>query len=227
MTRCKKCNVEVECQHTHCPLCGRPLPERKEAQLSMTSYPVYAGKRRGADGFTVKRALLFLSISAVILSVMVNWFTYPIKPVLWSPIVTTAILFAWGLIGHTWLSDANLGQKILILDLNLCLLVLMIDWCTGFSRWSVNYAVPFIGIGATFFLTAIAVWKRTLWKDAIGYVFAMLLINLIPMALLTSRLATVLWTGTGAIAYSLITVIGMIIFAKKTFRREVIRRFHR
>lgn len=223
MTTCVRCQLIVDGQHQHCPLCFKPLSNPSH---SVTAYPTYEEFYHHPKGFTRFRLLLFLTIIAIVLSITINLLTLDINPHLWSFILTVGLLYAWVSIKDTLLSAAHVGKKILVNYSALSIFLFVIDVFVGFTGWSTNYAIPLFGIAATFLMTAIAIRQKTLWRDDMGYLLAMFFVNLSPMLLFVFKLSTVIWTSIAAIVYSLLTIIGMMIFTQRKFRNELEKRFH-
>ncbi|CAH1059717.1 DUF6320 domain-containing protein [Paenibacillus pseudetheri] len=223
MTKCIRCNVTVDNQHNRCPLCSKPLKIRGE---STTEYPSYKEVYQETKSFTVAKLFLFLAISAIVLSITINALTYHINPRIWSIIVSTGLIYAWIVVKDTILSNKHIGRKILYHYVMLSIFLLVIDIFVGFRGWSTNYAIPLFGVAATFIMTMLAIVQKSLWRHDIGYILAMFFINLCPMLLFVFNLSHVIWTSVFSIVYSLLTIIGMIIFSDRKFISEIRRRFH-
>ncbi|MGG1633274.1 DUF6320 domain-containing protein [Paenibacillus sp. FSL K6-3182] len=223
MRLCNRCNVSVDDQHDYCPLCSRPLGNRGN---SASEYPSYAKLHQETAVFTRTKLFLFLTISAIVLSITINLLTLQLNPKLWSAIVTTGLIYAWVIVKDTILSKAHIGKKILFHYAILALFLLVIDIFVGFMKWSTTYAIPLFGMAATFMMTLLAIIKKSLWHNDIGYLLAMFFISLCPAILFIFQLADVIWPSVAAIVYSLLTIIGMIIFSDRQFKEEIKKRFH-
>ncbi|GHU53299.1 hypothetical protein AGMMS49975_10990 [Clostridia bacterium] len=223
MTKCIRCGVSVDGQHKNCPLCGRRLDNKGGGK---TEYPAYGQSYRRIKTFTLYKLYLFLTISAILISTTVNVMTLPTDPVFWSGIVTCALLYTLITIRNTIISKRHIGAKILVQFISLAVFMFVIDICNGFSKWSTNYVIPFLIVVSTVIITIIALTKKSLWLDYAGYLFAMFFISLCPIVLFVFRLATVIWTGVMAVLYSVLTIIGLIIFSDEKFKNETRKRFH-
>ncbi|ODJ51625.1 hypothetical protein BFR40_06370 [Brochothrix thermosphacta] len=223
MTKCIRCHVNIAEQHLHCPLCGHSLKEEKSAQ---TTYPDYTIHYKKVNRISKEKIFLFLSISVVMVALTINLLTLNLNSVFWSVIVGFGIFYLWIVIKGTLLAKNHIGKRLLYHYIWLALFFFVIDLCLGFEQWSTNYTIPLLGMGATFLMTLIALWKRSLWQDDIGYIFAMFFINLCPMLLFIFNLSSVIWPTIATMVYSLITIIGMIIFSDKQFKAELVKRFH-
>jgi hypothetical protein len=79
---------------------------------------------------------------------------------------------------------------------------------------------------STVLLMVIALTKRLLWSEYLGYLLATFFISLFPLAFYLFGFASLIWTGITAMLTSLLTIIGMFIFADKLFKEEMKKRFH-
>jgi hypothetical protein len=221
MEKCSNCDVFVSSQHKRCPLCSRPVENHGD---SLTAYPDYAVLYRRGKGTLAVKIYLFLTISAIVITVCINLFTLPLNPRPWSLLVVSALLYAWLTVRNTILSMMNAGAKILVQLAALSLFLLLIDLLSGFAKWSVNFVIPFLSLSATLLITLSALCKKALWQDYMGYLLAAFLVSLWPIFLLVLRLSSVLWASCVSAIFSLIAIIGLLIFADRRFKDEIKKR---
>lgn len=222
MTRCKHCNVIVDNQHRQCPLCSRIL---ENSGQSITQYPKYQRVYHQMNNFSSTKLFLFLTISAIIVLLTINLLTVQYYARLWSLIPITCLLYVWITLKKVILSNSRLGSKILIQFFSISVLLLVIDICSGFSKWSTTYVIPFLSIALTWLLSIFAA-RKSHWQEYIGYLLATFFISLSSFILLLFHLSNVNWTSVTAIVYTLLTVIGLIIFSDRKFKEEMKKRFH-
>lgn len=204
----------------NCPLCFKPLKNGTE------SNPTYEKLHQQPKVLIRFRVLLFLTVIAIVLSVTINLLTLDINPYFWSAIITVGILYSWVTIKDTMLSSAHIGKKILFNYIALSIFLFMIEICVDFTKWSTNYVIPLFGITATLLMTGVAIRKKSLWRDDMGYLLAMFLVNVSPMAFFIFKLSTVIWPSIAAILYSLLTIVSMMIFTQRQFKNELKKRVH-
>jgi hypothetical protein len=226
MIKCSYCNVAIDSQHKNCPLCDKRL---KNEGSSKTVYPSYQKSYQQIKAFTIYKLYLFLTIAAVIISITINLLTIETHVPLWSVIVTVTLLYVWITVRSTFLSKTHIGGKILIQFLSSSVLVVIYDIYGSFSKWSTNYAIPFLIVLSIMVITIIAIAKKSFTDDYdnyMGYLLATFFISLCPIVLFIFNLATVLWTSVIAFIYSLLTIIGLFVFSDKKFKEETKKRFH-
>jgi hypothetical protein len=214
--------VDVHPQHENCPLCGRrlgaPVP-------SDTSYPCYGSAEHNV-GFTVERFLLFLVITASAITIFINIFTYDKAASPWSLVVMVSLVFSWRVIHIMQTKRANAGRKILNGYLIVSAFLVALDVFSGFLKWSTTYVIPFLTIFVALVLTILAVRGKKYLNEYLGNLLAIFFISLCPVIIYLFSLSTQAWTSMVAILYCLLTVVGLLLFMGKDFRKEIKKRFH-
>lgn len=220
---CPNCSVTIIGKKDYCPLCGGNVNSKQAEELF---FPDYESIYEPTKKISTKKILLFLMISIITISIILNIVTYETYPKKWSILVAASLIFAWFSIQNSFLTKAHIGKRIFYSYLSISLFTFVIDFFTGFSRWSINYVIPLAGVASTFFLTVSAIIRRSLWRDDAGYLLVMLLLNILPIIGLLFNITNVVWTSVLSILYATISLIGMFIFADKKFIEELKKRFH-
>jgi hypothetical protein len=204
-------------------LCDRGLENEGD---STTVYPSYEKSYQQIKAFTIYKLYLFITIAGMAISLTINMLMLKTIPFVWSPIVIVGLLYVWVIIRNTVISKMHIGGKILILFIASAVFVLFLDIYFDFSKWSTNYVIPFLIALSTMVITIIALAKKSIWNDYMGYLLATFFISLCPVLLFILRLANVLWPSVSAILYSLLTIIGLFVFSDQKFKDETKKRFH-
>lgn len=224
MTYCLHCQVEVDKQHTHCPLCQMKLTN--QTVNTPLSYPQYRKPKRNKK-LRIK-VWLYATIVLMTATITLNIFTWHLYPVKWSPIIVIASFYLWYL-GSDIYRHFNINTLAKILWRNYLLLsalLIIIDVSFGFSRWSLNYGVPLTGIITGLLMTFWSLVNKSMWRDDIGYILLTLGINVIPCIVFLFEGITVLWPSLISLLYGLLTVLGLFIFSGKRLLYELQKRFH-
>ena len=221
MKYCKKCNVYVSGKGQQCPLCFSNLMS-VDKDITPACYPDIK-ENSGKSNFIFK-LFLFLSIAGSLVSLFINLFFW--SGILWSLIVIAAISLLWETIGVLILSKKNAGFKIIGQTLFVLILLITIDAVTGWKQWSIGIVAPFIIITSTFTMTIVLYIKRAKWREYMLFQFIITINGFIPVILFWCGLAKIIWPGAVGALYSLLTLIGMLIFAEKQFKNELKKRFH-
>ena len=145
MSRCPRCRIEIADNTEICPLCQSVLETDGE---TYDSYPDIYGKRKKLR--FLRRILSFLSIAAISLCLFIDYHTE--DGMYWSIIASGAILLS--LFIFLVMSNPNIGYRGRIIHtMASCFLyMLLVDYVTGFSCWSINIVLP----GVLFLLLCVA-----------------------------------------------------------------------
>jgi hypothetical protein len=212
----------VDSHHKNCPLCDESLENKGN---SLTAYPEYQNVRHKMM-ITADRVLLFMTVASSIILAAINWFTFDLRPELWSFMPLVSILAGWVTLKNIFFSRKYVGGKILIQFGLVVIFLLVADIYSGFEKWSTNYVIPFLMMFVTLLLLIIAAARKSLWQDYLGYLLAAFFISLSPLPLYLFGFASIFWTGIAAMLFSLLMLIGMFIFSDKHFKEEMKKRFH-
>jgi MFS superfamily sulfate permease-like transporter len=75
-------------------------------------------------------------------------------------------------------------------------------------------------------LLLIITGKKKRWREFAGYLVTLILFGFLPLILYVLGISNVIWTAAMSALNAFITAIGLLIFAKKTLRNEVFRKFN-
>jgi len=214
---CPKCNVYTKQQY--CPLCKYQLAKESEGN---TYYPVYEIKKQRRH--FVQRLVLFIAAFIISTSLLINLLVEPQR--LWFLFILGPVLYALLLINHTVLSRAHTGSKITLQVIVLSIMLFILDFASGSTKWSIHYIIPFLVMLTTLFVTIIVLIKPMRWREYIGYMSTMVVLGFIPIILFLTTWSTVLWPSAATALYAFLTLLGMILFSKRTMKNEIVRRFH-
>lgn len=155
---------------------------------------------------------------------VVNYATY--SGTLWSVIAIAGILYTAITVKYSIMRHANLGSKILIQTIGAQILLVIADLMTGFTGWSVDYAIPSTILFADLAIVFLIIVNRLHWQSYFMYQIAITIFSFIPM---------LLWV-LGVIDRPLMTIITVIIsvlvltvtvlLGDRRVKNELIRRFH-
>lgn len=230
MNKCRNCNVIIYDDTTVCPLCHSVLDELEDEERA--DYKLFSGQgapypdiiRRNRILHFVTRLILFLFVLAEIGLLVVNYYVTP--DFWWSGISGIAMVYTYISMVYWIHHDAGYAAKI---GLQICLtiaLLIGIDYFTGMSGWSLQWAVPGVilfGDAIVFFLMML---NRHHWYS---YTLLLLMIALFSGLLIglyfAGRIASILLPGISA-AVTGVYLLGTIIFGDRAFAREMKRRFH-
>lgn len=226
--KCKNCSVNVVSRNSKCPLCGALLADNKDLSIPLCDnelYPEYPAIKQSKMEMA-RKALFFITVAISTIAVFVNLFSLTIQSTFWSFIVVSCLFYVFISFKTVSSKKFHTGAKMLIQLLLLSALAVIIDVFSGFTMWSTTYVIPFLSTASSFVITIIAVSKKALYKEYLGYILTSLLISILPAVLCIFSLSIRAWVGYSALLFSLIMLFGLYIFADKDFKRELKKRFH-
>ncbi len=220
MAKCLRCNVTVNDVTDICPLCHGALYTEDRSQQE-NKYP---RARRRSKMLLAKTMITAIVVLACVLIVQID-FTF-FEGFIWFPIPCAGIIYAWLIFRYGVMAGDSHQAKIIVLLTFGVLFTIVIDYMTGFNRWSVNYVIPSGILTADLAMIVSMIVNR---KNRQSYVVPMLIIILI------SLMPEVLW-WFGIITKPMLSWIAMIVTISVGFAsmlvneyrsfNEIRRRFH-
>lgn len=230
MNKCQHCNVVIYDDTEICPLCHSVLDEvtdedkQKLKGFSIKGAPYPDVRKRRKQLHFIMRLLLFLFILAEICLIVINYLVNP--KFWWSGISGVAMIYIYLSMVYWIHHDAGYAAKI---GLQLCLtigLLVGIDYFTGMTGWSLQWAIPGVilfGDAIVFFLMML---NRQHWYS---YTLLLLLIACFSIGIISLYFAGKISNIVLPVVSAGVTgvyLLGTIIFGDREFTRELKRRFH-
>jgi hypothetical protein len=221
MKYCEKCGINIRGTEQRCPLCFSAL-EAIDDEAESTGYPEL--RTFSAKGSFLVRLFVFFSVAGSLTCLLINLLCW--QGVLWSLIVVTGLLLVWKTVGLMILSRRNVGLKVIAQTVAVLLLLITIDAVTGWNQWSIGIVTPFVIIAATCVMTIVLYVKRAKWREYMLFQLVITINGFIPVILALCGLTKIVWPGAVGALYSLLTFVGMLLFANRQFKSELKKRFH-
>lgn len=219
MKQCTKCNVNIIDDTDRCPLCRHALIGEDGGTRS---YPNAIGSIRKAR--FLKNLILFISLVASISLVAIEYMIR--RHVGWSLIVVLTLLYANLVVRYAVLGKSGYQAKIFTLVLVAILVLLGVDYLTGFKRWSLTYVYPCVVMGVDVAILILMLVNRRNWQSYIMsqiFMFILSLLSLVFMAIGANQKPLIGFIGIGV---TLFVLMGTLIFGEERAKEELKRRFH-
>ena len=219
MKKCYKCNVDLNIANNTCPLCHNDLGKDKENNSVFPIIPTIYTKHN-----LLYKILAFLSMLAIVICVFIN--SVVNKDVSWSLFVIAGITCFW-LTLTTAIKTRNNFMRLLFGEFNLVIISSILwDYFTGFYMWSINYVLPLTCITYIVAMFIMRIFFKFYIKDYVFYITLNSFIGLVPAILLIFDIVTVKWPSMTSVIISVFMMSLMYVFNKKSFKKELERRFH-
>lgn len=219
MKRCYKCNVDVNSSLNKCPLCQNEIESGKVENSVFPIIPTIYKSHR-----LLYKILSFISIFGAIVCLTIN--SIVSKEISWFWFVVAGILCFWITL-ITAVRRRNHFMKLLFTEFNFIIIITILwDYFTGWRLWSVNYVLPFICISYILAVFIMRIFFKYYIKDYMIYITLNCLIGIVPLFLLLFKVVTVTWPSIVSGLISIFVVALLAIFNRKSFTKELTRRFH-
>ena len=196
MSRCRQCNIEVLDETERCPLCHSVLEPTIEVE---NMYPDVKIKTRRM--MLLSRIYLFVAIVAEAVLVVVNHYG--------------DFETAWSLV-----------TKTIVLTLIAILILIAIDFVSGYRGWSVRYVFPAAIILVDAGILILMCVNRRNWQSYIMWQIFMILCSFVPIILYLTGIIYVPYLALAALGTSVFLFLGTLIIGDRRARVELKRRFH-
>lgn len=230
MNKCKNCNIYIYDESDICPLCHSVLAEMDEedlagsAMFSQKGAPYPDARKRTKRLHFAIRLILFLFILGEFGLVTVNVMVTP--GFWWSGICGVAMAYIYLSMLYWIRHDAGYATKIgLQISLTIALLF-GLDYFTGMSGWSLQWAIPGVILFGDAIVFALMMFNRQHWYS---YTLLLLLITIFSIAIIVLYFVGKIENIVLPIICVGVTgmyLLGTIIFGDREFTREMKRRFH-
>lgn len=220
MSRCQKCNVIILDDTDRCPLCKHVLEVGDEPGID--SYPNAIGVNKRFR--FLENLLLFLSIVVECLLVAINYNTAFDVP--WSLIVGLVLIYANAVLRMAILGKSGYMYKTMSLVILAVIVLLGIDYLTGYRRWSLDYVLPLGVLAIDIVLLILTLVNRRNWQSYMMAQLLAILLSLIPVGLRLNRVIHFPYLVWIAFAASVFLFLGTLIIGDQRARTELKRRFH-
>jgi hypothetical protein len=220
MSKCRNCKIEITDVTDKCPFCHCVL-EQDETECQNRYPEAWVVVRRF---HLFENIVLFLSILIEAVLMLVNYFVTPFF--VWSAIVGLILIYGNVVLRLAIIGKSGYQFKTISLVIIGSVILVAIDYLTGYRRWSLNYVVPagvlFMDAGI---LVLMIVNKRN-WQSYMMVQIITILLSLIQVILLALGEVTVTSLTVIACAVSVFIFLGTWIIGDERARTEMKRRFH-
>lgn len=218
MKYCEKCGVSVRGEKERCPLCNAVLQGEPEA----SGFPELPNEHKRRRLWISILALV--SVTACVVCLLLNFMFRERGP--WSLFVLGGTLCMWVMLGIALHKQRNIPKTLVWEVFIATLLCVWWDHFTGWNRWSINFVMPIICMGAMVTLVFMFRLFHVPSGSLIVYLLVDFLLGVVQMVLLLSGWITVPLPSLLCVGVSLIMLAAMLIFRGRHVREELRRRLH-
>lgn len=219
MSRCKQCNVEILDETERCPLCHSVLEPTIEVE---NMYPDVRVKRRKM--ILLSKIYLFVAIVVEAFLIVVNH--YGEFETAWSLMTGLALIYGYLVIRFAILGKTGYIFKTIVLTAMAILVLVAIDFLSGYRGWSVRYVFPAAIIAVDAVILILMIVNRRNWQSYIMWQIFMIFVQHRPDGALSDRVIAVPYLALAALGTSVFLFLGTMLIGDRKARVELKRRFH-
>lgn len=170
--------------------------------------------------------LYLVLFTAAAITGLVNVLTYGITETWWSLIAIGSIAYVAMTLRYSIMRRASLAGILIRQSLGVQVLLVIIDYMTGFSRWSFNYAIPSLILFDVIAVVFLILINRLNWQSYFMYQIAITIFSFIPLILWAAGLITSPLMSVITVILSVSVLFITIILGDRSVKKELKRRFY-
>lgn len=170
--------------------------------------------------------LYLVLFTAAAITGLVNVLTYGITETWWSLIAIGSIAYVAMTIRYSVMRRASLAGILIRQSVGVQVLLVIIDYMTGFSRWSFNYAIPSLILFDVIAVVFLILINRLNWQSYFMYQIAITIFSFIPLILWAAGLITSPLMSVITVVLSVAVLLVTIILGDRSVKKELKRRFY-
>lgn len=170
--------------------------------------------------------LYLVLLTAAAITGLVNVLTYGITGTWWSLIAIGSIAYVAMTLRYSIMRRASLAGILIRQSLGVQVLLVIIDYMTGFSRWSFNYAIPSLILFDVIAVVFLILINRLNWQSYFMYQIAITIFSFIPLILWAAGLITSPLMSVITVILSVSVLFITIILGDRSVKKELKRRFY-
>lgn len=219
MRYCSHCGVKLANDIEACPLCD--MATEKRGDDFKLDYPYI--KSRFTRGLLLK-LITFTALVFMAAGFMIDHLIPTGSP--WALITAAAIVYLWASAINILRFTPNPASIILCQLICVGGLTFAIDFLTGYYRWSVNYVIPFLIIGAAVAMTLMIVIRPMKYRAITIYQLVIAVLGVMSVFLWIFGWSEVEWPVVTAAWIAMLCFVTMLVFSWRRTRNELKKRFH-
>ena len=221
MNHCDNCGVDVDACLKNCPLCGKELTKNPQENKL---YPTVKEQKYVDKKTVLDDTLTFIAFVFIVGSIVLNLLFWEGVP--WFMGVAVSVLYVCLWLYLLMLSEWSAGAKTFLQMAGLIGMMLIFDYLGDWTGWSYEYALPFILAAGLIYIDLYSWIHKSLWRDNLVYAILFVILGFIPLMLLLSGVAQVIWPVVLCSAVSGGTILGILRFTVRYIAAEMKKRFH-
>lgn len=165
-------------------------------------------------------------LTAAAITGIVNLATYELAQTWWSLISIGGIAYVAMTVRYSIMRRASLAGILVRQSLGVQVLLILIDYMTGFHGWSVNYAIPSLILFDVIAVVFMILLNRLNWQSYFMYQIAITVFSFIPLIFWAVGWTTRPFMSVLAVILSVAVLAVTVILGDRSVKKELKRRFY-
>lgn len=219
MRLCRHCGVKLSNDIKRCPLCDMET-EVTDDRFAL-DYPYI--KSRFTRGLLIK----LITFSAVVFagaSILVDHLVPTGSP--WAFMTIVAIVYLWISAMNVLRYTPNPASIMLCQLFCVSGLLFVIDYLTGYYRWSVNFVIPFLVMAAALVTSLMILIKPLKYRAYVIYLLVIAVLGVLSVLLWIFGWSEVEWPVVTSAWVSAVCFFVVLVFSHRRTKNELHKRFH-
>lgn len=170
--------------------------------------------------------LYLVLFAAALLTGAVNVATFGLTNNWWSVIAIGCIAYVAVTIRYSIMRRASLAGILVVESLGAQVLLVLIDYMTGFHGWSFNFAIPSVLLFDVIAAVFLMLVNRMNWQSYFMYQIAITIFSFIPLILWAVGLITKPLMAVITVVLSVSAMLVTVVLGDRSVKNELKRRFH-
>lgn len=218
MSKCLKCDVEVNSVTNRCPLCNSELKKWKEEDS------LYPNRVSAIQRLFIKKIILLVALICCVAVGLLNFFLTP--DMKWSVFVIIQILLTCKILSKIIAGRNRVLKSIFVVNFLVCGLSVFWDIYIGFNGWSLDYVLPSLCITYGIFALILRIVNYFAFRENSSYIYFNVALGFVPLILLDLG-----YIKLDILAYlsglsALLNLIILIIFDWSDLKNYIVKKLH-
>lgn len=219
MRYCGHCNVKLRNDLERCPLCD--METEKTDDCFEADYP-YVRSRFGR--MLLIKLISFCVIVFIGASLLVDHLVPTQSP--WAAITVAALIYAWASAFNVLRRIPNPASVIMCQLIAASALCFVIDYLTGYHKWSVNFVIPFLIVAAALATSLMIAIKPMRYRENTLYQLIIAVLGVLSVLLWVFGYSDIEWPVVTAAFVSILCFFTVLVFSRRRAGTELKKRFH-
>lgn len=223
--KCENCGIILLDPMPSCPLCRRAVPIGNDTDVTNMepAYPLAKKKtRRGENALWI---YFFSALAAFVLLFALN--THLKNDLWWTVMIGLFMIYGYITLYFSLRKRIGHQPKMMLQSLLAVLLVLFIDYATGFHGWSLNFVFPGLLAFIDLLIVLLMLINKRDWQSYIIMQLWVVILSVVPFVLYLFGLVDHLQVSRVILVSVILVFAATLLIGGSRARSEMARRFHR